>query len=311
MEFVNSLVVLKPGMYILRHPGDSIIPLIISRGPGILANTGKLEILGTPATKGNKLQDSQDCIVAHVYDGDVDLLITACLPDKTVKAPGLRLDKIGLGQGTPIEAAQAIPETAQRTYQAADSPVLHTAVANQDLLRENVTQQFTSVNLQTGSSLLKTKVSENLSSTLANQAAFTIAAQGISIIGHIEGIGDQLAAPGQLLMGDLNRELRIEGIQLNWPDKPANLDLSYRLSIEGVNQEQFAKLGDFCGSRGQARRVTAIRLDLNGAAASEFALRGVACFSGGFRVPLNAGFKISGPSGFEHLTGLQVTVEKR
>ncbi len=97
MEFVSSLIVLKPGMYILRHPNDSAIPLMIGRGPGVLIGSGKFETLGTPATNNNCLRTGADCIVVHVYDGDVEMLVTACLPDKSIPVPALRLDKIGLG----------------------------------------------------------------------------------------------------------------------------------------------------------------------------------------------------------------------
>ncbi len=148
----------------------------------------------------------------------------------------------------------------------------------------------------------------NVSHTLANQSTFNIAERGLTLIGHIENLGDKLASPGELLIGDKERDLRLEGFQLNWPDKPAGIELAYSVEVEGAGAGQQVTLGNFCGSRGKAQRIISVKFDLLGSQSADYELQGWAVFSGGFRIPLSFGISISGPSGFEHLTGLQLSV---
>lgn len=131
----------------------------------------------------------------------------------------------------------------------------------------------------------------------------TIGPHGITLIGHIERNGDQVAAPGQTL-GDPAQPLRLEGFQIMWPDRPADVDLACGVMIEGHGQLAAVNTGKFCGSRNAAGRITELSLTLTGAGAARFQLDGTAYFSGGFQAPVVSGAPLSGPSGFEHLTAL-------
>ncbi len=133
----------------------------------------------------------------------------------------------------------------------------------------------------------------------------TIGPHGISLIGHIQAVGDKVAAMGEFL-GDPNANLRLEGFQAAWPDRPEGVDLSYGVTLEGMAPTANVLSGKFCGTRNEARRITEVRFDLVGPQAKAWRLEGSAHFSGGYQMPLVPGMALSGPSGCEHLTALNL-----
>ena len=130
---------------------------------------------------------------------------------------------------------------------------------------------------------------------------------GVSLIGHVENMGDIAVSDGALL-GDPSKQCRLEGFQVMWPDKPPSVDISYFVSVEGAGELPSATVGNFCGTRGEARRITEVTFALIGVDATKFELTGTAHFSGGFQTPISSGLTLSGPSGFEHLTCLSLKV---
>jgi hypothetical protein len=139
------------------------------------------------------------------------------------------------------------------------------------------------------------------------QQPIRISNEGVSLIGHIERVGDAVASEGQLL-GDPASGLRLEGFQAMWPNHPKEVDLAYSVTLEGLGTTQTVTTGQFCGSKGESRRLTEVTFTLVGANAHKFELEGVAYFSGGFSVPITSGLPASGPSGLEHLTALKLGV---
>lgn len=246
MEMKSSLVTLKPGMYILRHPKGGLPPLSISRAPG---GNGQFEVLATPRTQGSILRDGSDCIVMRVFDAPIEVLVTAYVEHAGVAAPALRVDQIGLDAAPSAAAQQAAPANGAK-------PIV-------------------------------------------------INGTGISVIGHIERTGDIVASEGQQL-GQAGSNLRLEGFQVMWPDKPAGLDLTYGLTLEGGEATPMVSVGQFCGTRNKARRITEVTFSLAGAQAQQYQLDGLAHFSGGFQTPIVSGLTISGPSGLEHLTSISL-----
>jgi hypothetical protein len=132
-----------------------------------------------------------------------------------------------------------------------------------------------------------------------------IGAQGISLIGHIERTGDVVAGLGQVL-GEPASDLRLEGFQAMWPDRPDGVDLAYGITVEGAGAMPIVKTGKFCGTKGQARRITEVTFALVGPQAPRYAIEGTAYFTGGFQLPVSSGIALSGPSGLEHLTALSL-----
>jgi hypothetical protein len=141
-------------------------------------------------------------------------------------------------------------------------------------------------------------------------AAIEISGSGVSLIGHIERTGNVVAGDGQTL-GNPSTNLRLEGFQVMWPDMPNGIGLSYSVTMEGVGPIPSVSLGNFCGSRNEARRVTEVTFSLTGPQASQYQLDGKAYFSGGFEVTMASGVAISGPSGLEHLCALSLRIVAR
>lgn len=129
---------------------------------------------------------------------------------------------------------------------------------------------------------------------------------GISVIAHIERTGDVVAGDGATV-GDPAKALRVEGFQVMWPNRPAGLELTYSITVEGIGALPAVAIGKFCGTRGQARRITGLRFTLGGPDAAQYVLEGTAWFTGGFKLPISSGTTLSGPSGLEHLTAMSLT----
>ncbi|HEU4853590.1 MAG TPA: hypothetical protein VFT37_15685 [Telluria sp.] len=141
------------------------------------------------------------------------------------------------------------------------------------------------------------------------QKPIQIPASGVSVIAHLERKGDLVATNGGLL-GEPDSNLRLEGFQVMWPDRPHGADIAYNIAVEGIGPLPVVKSGKFCGTRGQARRITETTFSLVGPQAGEFQLEGTAYFTGGFQVPVESGQPLGGPSGLEHLTALSLNVVK-
>ena len=260
MEISNSVVTLKPGIYILRHPKGDAPPLSISRAPANIEHHGRIEALWTPGTQGAVLRSGMDCIVMHVLDAPVELLVSAFLPHPGAAKPVLRVDQVGLE--APDNAAPASPAT------PAAAPAQH----------------------------------------LQSRQPIAINPHGLSLIGHLERNGDAVAAEGEYL-GKPDANGRVEGFQLMWPDRPQGVDVAYSVTLEGSGPLPIVTTGQFCGTRGEARRITEVTFTLVGAEAHNHALSGVAHFSGGFKVPVASGLPLSGPSGMEHLTAIKLSTQ--
>ncbi|NHZ81208.1 hypothetical protein F2P44_18285 [Massilia sp. CCM 8695] len=117
MEITGSTVTLQPGMYILRHPTRNAAALSIARAPGTVATQGTMALLSTAGTHGSMLRDGADCIVLHISDAPVTLLVSAFLENKHAPVPALRVDQIALDRAPvpppmPATAAQSTPADA-------------------------------------------------------------------------------------------------------------------------------------------------------------------------------------------------------
>lgn len=135
----------------------------------------------------------------------------------------------------------------------------------------------------------------------------TIPPKGISLIGHIERAGDVAATDGKIL-GDPARDMRLEGFQVMWPDKPDGVELTYSVRNERAGATPSVTTGKFCGTRNAATRIVEVIFTLTGPKASRYALKGKAYFSGGYETEITSAVPLSGPSGLEHLTALSLSV---
>lgn len=250
-EITSSIINLEPGIYILRHSKESAAPLSVSRAPSPSPDRGVIEILATPNTQGAVLRDGSDCIVMHIIEAPVNILVTAYLAKANETKPALKIDRISLDSES--------------------STAINTAVSA--------------------------------------SKAIEISSKGLSLIGHIENMGDVLSHEGQCL-GEPSSNLRLEGFQVMWPDRPEGIDIAYNVTLEGMQPNPIVNSGQFCGTRQQALRIVEVMFQLTGPKAKQFQLIGSAYFSGGFELPITSGMALSGPSGLEHLIALNLSVKK-
>lgn len=104
MQVLTSVISLPAGLFVLRHPGNGMPPLTISRTP---SRTGKIETLLTNKTAGMVLKDGADCIVMHVIE-PVELLVAAFAAGGAASTPTVKIDRIAL-EPSPAAAAPAAP----------------------------------------------------------------------------------------------------------------------------------------------------------------------------------------------------------
>jgi hypothetical protein len=133
--------------------------------------------------------------------------------------------------------------------------------------------------------------------------------KGLSLVGHIERTGDVLAKAGERL-GVPDTNLRLEGFQVMWPDKPEGVDVEYAVRVERAGAMPPARTGSFAGLRNSAARVVGVTFSLTGPKADQYQIGGKVFFSGGYEMAIESGAPLAGPSGMEHLTALELTVSE-
>ena len=75
-------------------------------------------------------------------------------------------------------------------------------------------------------------------------------------------------------LGGPSSPMRIEGIAIDWPEKPSDLQIRYAVKtarpmpISGQTME----LGSFAGTRGRAMPIVGLMLELSGPAAARLSI---------------------------------------
>lgn len=134
---------------------------------------------------------------------------------------------------------------------------------------------------------------------------------GLRILGHVPGIGDQVVNASEWLAGP-SAPSRIEGVAIDWPDKPDDLEIRYAVKTakpELISGRSLG-LGSFAGTRGKAMPIVGVMLEMSGVAATNLQFVVEAVFLGA-PVMRIIGKRIiaSGPTGREPLVGLRLSVE--
>jgi len=132
---------------------------------------------------------------------------------------------------------------------------------------------------------------------------------GVEIAAHVSRRGDVFAGSGEWIGGP-DMPMPIEGIKIQWPNKPADVELEYTVTVSRANQKRVlgGVAGDFVGSRGKSTPIVGLDLALTGPGASKYDLRADALFLGG-AITSKRGTELSfaGPTGREPLVGLRLT----
>lgn len=131
----------------------------------------------------------------------------------------------------------------------------------------------------------------------------------LKLRGHVAGIGDVAVGANAWIAGP-SAPSRIEGIALEWPTKPPELDIRYAVQFPNAQpgSGRIVPLGTFAGTRGRALPLTGVVLEMSGDENLQFVAEAVFLSAPTLRA---AGKRVvlSGPTGREPLVGLRLTVE--
>jgi hypothetical protein len=137
-------------------------------------------------------------------------------------------------------------------------------------------------------------------------------ASRIQLLGHVAGIGDKVVRFGEWIAGPASPS-RIEGIKIEWPDKPRGVDLRYAVRIGGQvpGATRPIDVGGFAGTRGRAAPLVGATLDIAGPNAGGYQLVADAMFLGAPQMRVAGQHVVlSGPTGREPMVGLRLAIEK-
>jgi hypothetical protein len=134
----------------------------------------------------------------------------------------------------------------------------------------------------------------------------------MEVLAHVSHRGDVTAKQGEWICGP-DLPIAIEGIQIEWPNRPAGVELTYAVAAGGREPRRFeCNSGGFAGSRGCAAPLVGVQAGLSGPRADQFELRCDALF---LAAPVlsrrGRTVSLAGPTGHEPLVGLRLSVEPR
>ncbi|RAI45003.1 hypothetical protein [Rhodoplanes roseus] len=137
---------------------------------------------------------------------------------------------------------------------------------------------------------------------------------GFQLLGHVAGIGDVAVGPNEWVAGP-RAPSRIEGIAIEWPNKPKGVELRYAVKFTGPRgsqpgQSKMTPCGRFAGTRGRALPVSGVILEIDGGS-DNLELSVEALFLGS--APMRTSGKrvvLSGSTGREPMVGLRVELSE-
>jgi hypothetical protein len=133
---------------------------------------------------------------------------------------------------------------------------------------------------------------------------------GFRLLGHVAGMGDVIVGSNEWIAGP-ETPSRIEGIAIQWPEKPDDLELRYAVKSAGQTiTPKMVDLETFAGTRGRALPVTGIVLEMSGAGASgsQFVAEAIFLSSPTLRA-IGQRVVLAGPTRREPMVGLRITIQ--
>jgi hypothetical protein len=129
------------------------------------------------------------------------------------------------------------------------------------------------------------------------------------ILGHVTGLGDQFVNANEWLAGP-SAPSRIEGIAIDWPDKPGDLEIRYavKTATPQPGSGRAMGLGSFAGTRGKAMPIVGVMLEMSGDTSLQFEVEAVFLGAPAMRL-IGKRVVASGPTGREPLVGLRLGLE--
>jgi hypothetical protein len=134
----------------------------------------------------------------------------------------------------------------------------------------------------------------------------------VSILGHVTGIGDVVVDANEWIAGP-SAPSRIEGISIEWPGKPQDLEIHYAVKTAKpqTNSGRKMSLGSFAGTRGKSMPIVSLMLEMSGPGAADSQFSVEAIFLGApAKLITGQRIVVSGPTGREPLVGLRIGIGK-
>lgn len=139
-----------------------------------------------------------------------------------------------------------------------------------------------------------------------------IAKSGVRVLGHVAGIGDVFVGADEWIAGP-SAPARIEGIAIEWPDKPRDITLRYSVKTAKPHAAsgRMMDLATYAGSRGRAMPIVGVVLELSGRNACRHEIYAEAIFLGSPRIRATGQRTVlAGPTGREPLVGFRVQMRQ-
>lgn len=141
-------------------------------------------------------------------------------------------------------------------------------------------------------------------------AAAPQATVNLQVLGHVARLGDVTVGSDEWLGGP-TAPARIEGFLLRWPGRPADVQLRYGATVAGSRpgEARLVDQDEFAGTRGRARPLLGLMMELAGPGARNYNLAVEGLFLGApVRRSAGQSVNMTGPTGREPLVGLRVAV---
>lgn len=134
----------------------------------------------------------------------------------------------------------------------------------------------------------------------------------INILGHVAGRGDVTAASNEWIGGP-SAPSRIEGIAIEWPDRPPGVELRYavRYGKRNMMTAESKGLGSFVGSRGKALPIVGVSLELIGGSIDNQLVAEALFLGAPIQRVAGQRIQLAGPTRQEPLVGLRLTMSAR
>ncbi|MEY9278879.1 hypothetical protein [Bradyrhizobium yuanmingense] len=137
-----------------------------------------------------------------------------------------------------------------------------------------------------------------------------VAMEGLKVLGHVASRGDVVVGPNVWIAGP-TAPSRVEGIALDWPERPAGIDIRYAVQFANgqAGGGKMVPLGTYAGTRGRALPITGVVLEVNGAEGFEFVAEATFLNAPTLRA-VGKRVVLSGPSSREPLVGIRIGVDR-
>ncbi len=134
--------------------------------------------------------------------------------------------------------------------------------------------------------------------------------EGLRILGHVAGRGDVVVEPNIWIAGP-TAPSRVEGIALDWPEKPTGVDIRYAVQFANgqAGSGRMVALGTYAGTRGRALPITGVILEVGGAEGFEFVAEATFLNAPTLRA-VGKRVVLSGPTNREPLVGIRIGVNR-